>query len=39
VAAKDLANMDPSKLDRKLLRKLVDEYGYSDIGAELERRD
>jgi predicted TIM-barrel fold metal-dependent hydrolase len=37
--AKGLANMDPSKLDRKLLRELVDKYGYADIGAELDRRD
>ena len=37
--AKGLANMDPTKLDRKLLRELVDKYGYADIGAELDRRD
>jgi predicted TIM-barrel fold metal-dependent hydrolase len=37
--AKGLANMDPTKLDRKLLRELVDKYGYTDIGAELDRRD
>ena len=37
--AKGLANMDPSKLDRKRLRELVDQYGYTDIGAELDRRD
>ena len=37
--AKGLANMDPTKLDRKLLRGLVAKYGYTDIGAELDRRD
>jgi hypothetical protein len=37
--AKGLANMDPTKLDRKRLRELVDQYGYTDIGAELDRRD
>jgi predicted TIM-barrel fold metal-dependent hydrolase len=37
--AKGLANMDPTKLDRKLLRELVGKYGYADIGAELDRRD
>jgi hypothetical protein len=37
--AKGLANMDPTKLDRKRLRELVDKYGYTDIGAELDRRD
>ncbi len=37
--AKGLANMDPTKLDRKLLRDLVDQYGYADISAELDRRD
>ena len=37
--AKGLANMDPTKLDRKQLRELVDQYGYADIGAELDRRD
>jgi predicted TIM-barrel fold metal-dependent hydrolase len=37
--AKGLANMDPTKLDRKLLRELVDKYGYADIAAELDRRD
>ena len=37
--AKGLANMDPTKLDRKLLRELVEKYGYTDIGAELDRRD
>jgi predicted TIM-barrel fold metal-dependent hydrolase len=37
--AKGLANMDPTKLDRKLLRELVGKYGYTDIGAELDRRD
>jgi predicted TIM-barrel fold metal-dependent hydrolase len=37
--AAGLANMDPARLDRKLLRELVDQYGYSDIGAELDGRD
>src|SRR4030095_16602566 len=37
--AKGLQNMDPAKLDRKLLRDLVAKYGYADIGAELDRRD
>jgi predicted TIM-barrel fold metal-dependent hydrolase len=37
--AKGLANMDPSKLDRPLLRKLVEKYGYADIAAELQKRD
>ena len=32
-------NMDPTKLDRTLLRELVDKYGYADIAAELDRRD
>src|SRR5262245_20220896 len=36
--AKGLQNMDPSKLDRKLLRELVDKYGYTDYAAELDRR-
>ena len=29
----------PTKLDRKLLRELVDKYGYEEIAAELDRRD
>jgi len=37
--AKGLQNMDPAKLDRKLLRELVGKYGYGDIAAELDRRD
>jgi predicted TIM-barrel fold metal-dependent hydrolase len=37
--AKGLANMDPTKLDRKLLRELVGKYGYTDIASELDRRD
>jgi len=37
--AKGMANMDPNKLDRKLLRELVDKYGYADIAAELDKRD
>jgi predicted TIM-barrel fold metal-dependent hydrolase len=34
-----LQRMDPSKLDRKLLRQMVDKYGYGDFAAELDRRD
>ncbi|MGE0577310.1 MAG: amidohydrolase family protein [Reyranella sp.] len=37
--AQGLAYMDPRKLDRKLLRSLVDKYGYEDMAAELDRRD
>lgn len=37
--AAGLQRMDPSKLDRKLLREMVDKYGYAEIAAELERRD
>jgi predicted TIM-barrel fold metal-dependent hydrolase len=37
--AKGLAYMDPKKLDRPLLRRYVDQYGYADIAAELDRRD
>jgi predicted TIM-barrel fold metal-dependent hydrolase len=37
--AKGLANMDPTKLDRTLLRELVGKYGYEDIAAELDKRD
>jgi predicted TIM-barrel fold metal-dependent hydrolase len=37
--AKGIAYMDPSKLDRALLRSLVDKYGYEEIAAELDRRD
>src|SRR5438128_9190316 len=37
--AKGIAYMDPSKLDRKLLRSLVDKYGYQEIAAELDKRD
>ena len=37
--AKGLAYMHPDKLDRSLLRKYVDKYGYGDIAAELDRRD
>jgi predicted TIM-barrel fold metal-dependent hydrolase len=36
---KGLENMDPTKLNRALLRELVDKYGYEDIAAELNRRD
>ncbi len=34
-----LEYMHPSKLDRPLLRQLVDKYGYAEIAAELDRRD
>src|SRR5262249_21561585 len=34
-----IANMDPMKLDRALLKSLVDAYGYEDIAGELARRD
>src|ERR1700731_2462866 len=34
-----LEYMHPSKLDRPLLRQLVEKYGYGDIAAELDRRD
>ena len=37
--AEGLANMDPTRLDRKLLRELVGKYGYGDIAEELDRRD
>jgi len=37
--AKGIAYMDPKKLDRKLLRSLIDKYGYTDMAAELDRRD
>src|SRR5436305_1586123 len=37
--AKGMANMDPTKLNRPLLRELVDKYAYADIAAELDRRD
>jgi predicted TIM-barrel fold metal-dependent hydrolase len=37
--AKGLQNMDPTKLNRQMLRELVGQYGYGDIGAELDRRD
>jgi predicted TIM-barrel fold metal-dependent hydrolase len=37
--AKGLAYMDPKKLERPLLRRYVDQYGYADIAAELDRRD
>jgi predicted TIM-barrel fold metal-dependent hydrolase len=37
--AAGIAYMDPGKLDRKLLRSLVDEYGYTEFAAELDRRD
>jgi predicted TIM-barrel fold metal-dependent hydrolase len=37
--AKGIAHMDPKKLDRALLKSLVDQYGYADFAAELARRD
>jgi hypothetical protein len=37
--AKGLAYMDPRKLDRSLLRRYVDQYGYADVAAELDKRD
>jgi len=37
--AKGIAYMDPKKLDRKMLRSLVDKYGYEEIAAELDKRD
>lgn len=36
---KGIAYMDPKKLDRALLRRLVEQYGYGEIAAELDRRD
>src|SRR6266849_4144586 len=37
--AKGIAHMDPKKLDRALLKSLVDKYGYEDMAAELAKRD
>jgi len=37
--AKGIAYMNPEKLDRKMLRQMVDKYGYEEIAAELDRRD
>ena len=37
--AKGIAYMDPKKLDRTLLKSLVDKYGDSDMIAELAKRD
>ena len=37
--AKGIAYMDPKKLDRAMLKSLVDKYGYDDIAAELTKRD
>jgi predicted TIM-barrel fold metal-dependent hydrolase len=34
-----IAYMDPKKLDRTLLKSLVDKYGDDDMAAELARRD
>src|SRR5215210_5239347 len=37
--AQALVRMDPDKLDRKLLLKLIEEHGYDDIAAVLKSRD
>jgi predicted TIM-barrel fold metal-dependent hydrolase len=37
--AKGIAYMNPEKLDRQMLRQLVDKYGYEEIAAELQKRD
>jgi predicted TIM-barrel fold metal-dependent hydrolase len=37
--AAGIAYMDPKKLDRALLRTLVEQYGYREFAAELDRRD
>ncbi|HKX11437.1 MAG TPA: amidohydrolase family protein, partial [Stellaceae bacterium] len=37
--AAGIAYMDPAKLDRALLKSLVDDYGDADMAAELARRD
>src|SRR5436305_1032103 len=37
--AKGIAYMNPEKLDRQMLRQLVDKYGYEEIAAELQQRD
>jgi predicted TIM-barrel fold metal-dependent hydrolase len=34
-----IAYNDPMKLDRTLLKTLIDRYGYEDIAAEVARRD
>jgi predicted TIM-barrel fold metal-dependent hydrolase len=34
-----LERMDPTKLNRQLLREMVGKYGYEDIAAELDERD
>jgi predicted TIM-barrel fold metal-dependent hydrolase len=34
-----LEYMHPSKLDRPLLRQLVEKYGYDEMAAELQKRD
>jgi predicted TIM-barrel fold metal-dependent hydrolase len=36
---KGLEYMDPTKLDRALLRSLVEQYKYDEIAAELAKRD
>lgn len=38
-SAPALKRMDPDKLDRKLLMKLVEEHGYTDIAEALKGRD
>jgi predicted TIM-barrel fold metal-dependent hydrolase len=37
--AKGLERMDPTKLNRQMLRELVAKYGYGEIAAELDKRD
>ena len=37
--AKGIAYMDPKKLDRALLRSLVEKYGYDEFAAEFDKRD
>src|SRR5437764_5164179 len=37
--AKGIAYMDPEKLDRPMLRQLVDKYGYEELAAELQKRN
>src|SRR5438067_2105380 len=37
--AQGIAYMNPEKLDRPMLRQLVDKYGYEEIAAELQKRD
>jgi predicted TIM-barrel fold metal-dependent hydrolase len=37
--ARALERMDPDKLDRKLLMKLIEEHGYEDLAEALRARD